>query len=610
MIALIIYFSVMIFEIHCRYFDFNSTKTLDRFKRQIDCKGFKCNSGECIEYNFKCDGLEQCPDGSDETESVCKSACPGAGYLFHCNYGACISPYKICDGIIDCRDFSDELNCDINNNTCNWVHGYLVGGQFRCGDSNKCIPERKACNGVADCANKADETSEACSKKSCPENKFQCKYGACVASSARCDFKRDCIDDSDEKDCPGRECILPPFPENGKWAVQYGERQEYKAGDNVSEWSTVLFYCDRGYVLRNKMSRAQVCRTGSWLKVRPECLKSCPAVLNTSTTFMNYTLDGEIVDCLQAPEGAILTYSCKQFYVLEDSDIRKCSNGSWNKGAPKCVQECGGTNAPSTPLIVNGSKTQLHEFPWHIAIFRRSKGNFQNICGGSLITPKLVLSAAHCVNAEGKPLPTDIFKVGAGKHYLNYEDDRDKGSAQYRDVFTILVPSTYNGLTKGYLGDIAVLVVTEGFILAFNVRPICLGKRNEVPQDGQMGKVVGWGYITEGSNRSEVLKNIDLPFVNYTTCYSLLPEDFRRAYLEKNDKMCAGYFNESRGVCSGDSGGGLVFRNREGKFYLGGIVSITSGIVPGVCNANTFALFTKIADHRRTLIEDALATYL
>ena len=75
----------------------------------------------CVHQSWTCDGDRDCPDGSDESQEVCKEGgkCKNDGY--QCEDGHCVHEKLFCDGKEDCEDGSDEKNCsekynEITNN--------------------------------------------------------------------------------------------------------------------------------------------------------------------------------------------------------------------------------------------------------------------------------------------------------------------------------------------------------------------------------------------------------------------------------------------------------------------------------------------------------------
>ncbi|XP_018569609.1 uncharacterized protein LOC108909690 [Anoplophora glabripennis] len=389
-------------------------------------------------------------------------------------------------------------------------------------------------------------------------------------------------------------CTIPPHPEHGRWKLLNGEANP---GDTVQIASILTFECNAGYKLSSKIP--SVC-LGEWSSPVPECEELCPP-LYSSNTYDLKCVDklGKEINCTEATHGTNLEYTCKTYYETPFGYKKTlfCENGKWDNSKPVCQPVCGKKVTNDTKTLIYGSKpNEKIEHPWVAAVYQKVDDSFENICGGSILSQTVILTAAHCVtNDYGDVLPKENYMVGVGKLYRRYQAPQDT-RAQYLELSKIIVPEAYKGDIRKYAADIAVLVVKEEMSINEKVQPVCFTNMKNIHlHAGNKGEVSGWG-LAEGEMPSEVLRSLVIPYKYETVCADELPSEWADRYNLK-DKICVGFVNKSTSVCSGDSGGGLAFKYREdNRYYIHGIVSV-SHQVGYMCNIQQNALYTSVASY-------------
>ncbi|KAJ8955194.1 hypothetical protein NQ318_009090 [Aromia moschata] len=389
-------------------------------------------------------------------------------------------------------------------------------------------------------------------------------------------------------------CTLPSHPENGRWNLLNGDGQP---GEQISFNSVIKYECDNGYKLTG-VSQYKVCDKKWRGSIFPECERLCPPLYSTPQIALKCVdKRGTNISCLEATDGSYLSYTCADFYETPFGYKKTllCLDGTWNYPKPVCQPVCGKKiDDDNTPLIFGGETKEVIEYPWVTAVYSKKNDEFLNVCGGTIISPRIVLTAAHCVtNAYGDVFPKENYRVGAGKLHNKYNDSRDP-DAQHLEISRIIVHSGYKGENRRFQADIALLVTKGSFTLNEWVQPICFNDVNNIHlHAGYSGVVAGWGTKEDGL-ASDKLKTLEIPYKYETTCAQELPREWADKYA-MIDKICAGFFNMSTAVCKGDSGGGLVFKNPEdNRYYIHGVVSIGPA-EKGECNIQQNSLYTKVA---------------
>lgn len=150
----------------------------------------------------------------------------------------------------------------------------------------------------------------------------------------------------------------------------------------------------------------------------------------------------------------------------------------------------------STGLIIGGQRSTRGQFPWLAAYF--SDGAF--LCGGSLISRKIIVTAAHCFHFKHETAirEADEATFYLGKHNLESLNEKNVISA---GVSEFKIHPSWDSNSESYDGDIAIAILSR--TISFNkfVKPICLWTSTSDSTDlvGKNGIVAGWGK-TEFSN--------------------------------------------------------------------------------------------------------------
>jgi chymotrypsin len=208
-----------------------------------------------------------------------------------------------------------------------------------------------------------------------------------------------------------------------------------------------------------------------------------------------------------------------------------------------------------------------HSLPFQAFLEMSEEDGRTTICGGSLITPSTVLTAAHCVQTA------KTVDVILGAHNRQIEEPCQQrqtvpdSNIRSHPGFSLTTPDD----------DIALLILEKPAKIDKCVQTIDLPTGFKFDKFvGEPGTISGWGQMTDDPySVSDTLMSVQQPIISNEAC----GKRYRATFSSR--RICADG-SGGKGSCYGDSGGPLAVR-RNNRYMVVGIAAfvLTRGCEKG-----------------------------
>ncbi|XP_077490505.1 neurotrypsin-like [Amblyomma americanum] len=575
-----------------------------------NCTGmFRCRNGKCIERQLLCDIANDCGDRSDEASCVTRMD-------FQVRLrGGPHSPGRQAEGRVEVKVHDHwGLVCDDNwdaeaaNVVCREL-GFPLGAIEATKESHHGLPAEESAADIFmdDVLCVGNETSLAhctfpgwkkhncfinetagvrCRTKVCGESELECS-GACIPYYVVCNEQRDCVDGSDEDlECESKlEVRLTggPHPLSGRLELRkhgiwgtvcddgFGPAEARVActmlgvaNASVTVLPSAAYGPGRGPIWLDDVSCSgrerslEECRSSSW--GHNDCAHSEDVAIacTPAHTLPRASAIESYKDICGMPKYQPKLDQASVLFQHASRNRIHFHNSNSNRPQWRRI----------TGRIVDGIPAHYGAHPWLVDVrLRDISGQTMHWCGGTILSPDFILSAAHCFKFSPN-VSQLVVRVGQYKLYAPdpYELEFQVEALRLHESFN---PDTF-------YNDICVLkirtTVTHRILFNEFVKPVCLPTKQDTYNGGSYCIIAGWGKTFSSQRRqprSAVLQTAAVPLYH--------PGECEQPWVYGNrihrGMFCAGHTQGGMDACHGDSGGPLICRSITGRYAVFGIIS-------------------------------------
>ncbi|KAM8710567.1 hypothetical protein ACLKA7_017225 [Drosophila subpalustris] len=216
--------------------------------------------------------------------------------------------------------------------------------------------------------------------------------------------------------------------------------------------------------------------------------------------------------------------------------------------------------AQSTPIqrIINGFHAEPKQFPYQVLLNSPTVWEWWPLCGGVIISNRVILTAAHCVDYD-----IDILNI----YFGTVDRNNNKETGQQRLIVkgtNIVVHPEWD--PNQNINDIALIKLPADLQFDDYIQPAQLPDPNQF-YENESGVISGWGQASVPGLPTNTLMALNVTILSNEECKSI-QHKYSPGGFFSSSWICV--MSSDSSPCYGDSGGPLAIRSEDGRRYRQG----------------------------------------